>query len=106
MSKINGKKVTKKNQLHDFLDYDLNNLVFADAVEGTVPNSNPQVKFYRINVLAKNAKLKNVEDEYGNFVDVPEFTEPVIENGVVTKEPTMVVSDTVGDFMVTLDKMF
>lgn len=107
MSKINGKKVTKKNQLHDFLDYDLDNLVFADAVEGAVPNSNPPVKFFRINVLAKNAKLKEVEDEDGDVREVPDMTEAVFdENGVCIEEPRMVMSDTIGDFMVTLDRMF
>ncbi|MDD4931416.1 MAG: DUF2738 domain-containing protein [Candidatus Colwellbacteria bacterium] len=107
MSKINGKKVSKKNQLHDFLDYDLDNLVFADATEGAVPNSNPPVKFFRINVLAKNAKLKEIEDEDGNVSEVPELTEAVIDDkGVVTDEPKMVMSDTMGDFMITLDRMF
>lgn len=107
MSKVNGKKVSKKNQLHEFLDYDLDNLVFADATEGSVPNSNPPVKFYRINVLSKNAKLKDVMDEHGNVSEVPEFTEAVInDKGVVTDEPKMIMTETVGDFMVTLDRMF
>lgn len=107
MSKVNGKKVSKKNQLHDFLDYELDNLVFADATEGSVPNSNPPVKFFRINVLAKNAKLKEIEDEDGNVSDVPEFTEAVVDDkGVVVEEPKMVMSDTMGDFMITLDRMF
>jgi len=107
MSKINGKKVSKKNQLHDFLDYDLSNLIFADATEGSVPNSNPPVKFFRINVLAKNAKLKLIKDDYGNVQEVPEWTEAVKDkNGVVIEEPKMMLSDTVGDFMITLDRMF
>lgn len=107
MSKINGKKVSKKNQLHDFLDYDIDNLVFADAVEGSVPNSNPPVKFYRINVLAKNAKLKEIEDEDGNISEVPEFTKEVVDDkGVVVEEPKMVMSETIGDPMFILDRMF
>jgi len=107
MSKINGKKVSKKNQLHDFLEYDLDNMIFTDAVEGAVPNSNPPVKFFRINILVKNAKLKEVKDVDGHITDVAEFTDPVIDdNGVLVEEPKMVMSDTVGDFMLALDRMF
>ena len=100
MSKIDNKKVSKKNQLHEFIEYDTKNILFADPVEGTVPGV--PGSYYRINILAKNAKLTQNED--GNFV--PEFTTPVLKDDVVVTEPEMIMSDTIGDFMVTFDKMF
>ena len=107
MSNINGKKVSKKNQLHDFLNYDFNNLNFADAVEGSVPNSNPPVKFFRINILAQNEKYIEKEDENGNITDEIEYTDPVKDdNGVLIEEPKMVMTDTMGDFLFTLDRSF
>lgn len=107
MSKINGKKVSKKNQLHDFFNYDFDNLNFADAVEGSVPNSQPPVKFFRINILAQNEKYIEKEDKDGNITEEIEYTKPVYdEAGVLTEEPKMVMTDTMGDFLFTLDRAF
>jgi len=106
MSKVNGTKITKRTQLHELLPYDLSNLVFADPVEGAVPGSNPPVKFFRINIFAKNAKLKEVEHPDGTITTEPEFTEPVFENGVLVKEPEYVMTESIGDFMLLMDRSF
>lgn len=80
MSKLNGKKVSKKNQLHDILEWDVNNMVFADAELGNVPGSDPPISFYRINILTKNQKT----DENGNTLQ----------------------DDSIGDLNLLLDRCF
>lgn len=92
MSKIDGKKVSLKNHLHEFAEYDLDNIVFADINESSVPDSNPPVKFHRINILTKNAKMKESED--GHMV--PERD----ENGKVVTDGTL------GSLIVGFDSMF
>lgn len=51
--RVDGKDINKKTQLHDVTTYDVNNIVFADAESGEVPNQ--PIKYHRINVLTKNA---------------------------------------------------
>ena len=88
MSKINGKKVSKQNQIHHILDWDINNLVFADPVQGTVEGSSPPIKYFRVNILTKN----QLYDEHGNVKRGA--------NGVP------LVGNTYGDLIFTFDKMF
>jgi hypothetical protein len=86
MAKVNGKKVSKKNQLVHLLDFDEENLVFADVNVEAVPGET--FSAYRVNMLCKNAKL----DEEGK---------PVLdENG------KQVLTDTYGDVMLLFDRAF
>ncbi len=60
MSKINGKKISKQNQLHDIVDWNIDNLIFADPEPGTVPESNPPISFVRVNLLTQNHNQNEV----------------------------------------------
>ncbi len=77
MSKLNGKKVSKVNQLHDMVDWNLDNLVFADPVYTEMNDGDTPIKFHRINLLTKNHEL----DENGNTV--------FDENGLAKTTETM-----------------
>jgi hypothetical protein len=88
MSKIDGKKVSKKNQLHDIIDWDVNNILFGDPEYSTVPDSSPPISFVRIPILTTNQKF----DDEGQLV--------VDSNGVVAND------DTVGDAVLGFDRMF
>jgi hypothetical protein len=88
MSKINGNKVTKVNELHDIVDWNVDNLVFADPDPGSVPFSDPPINFIRVNLLTKNHKF----DEDGNI--------EIDENGQTIND------DTMGDLTLSLDRMF
>lgn len=57
MSKINGKKVTKQNELHDIVDWNIENLIFADPEAGSVPGAEPPINFMRVNLLTQNHKF-------------------------------------------------
>jgi hypothetical protein len=88
MSKIDGNKVTKINELHDIVDWNIDNLVFADPDPGSVPFSDPPINFIRVNLLTKNHKF----DEDGNI--------EIDENGQTVND------DTIGDLTLSLDRMF
>ena len=88
MSKINGKKVSKQNQLHDIIDWDINNLIFADPEIGSVPGSNPPISFIRVNLLTLNHKL----NEDGSI--------KLDQNGVASNDTT------VGDLIFSFDRLF
>lgn len=86
MSKINGKKVSKKNQLHHVLDWNPDNLVFGDVSHETVPDT--PIKYCRINLFTKNQQ----QDENGN----PKLD----DNG------NSITSNSLGDVILEFDKMF
>jgi hypothetical protein len=86
MSKINGKKVSKKNQLHHVLDWNPDNLVFGDVSQESVPNT--PIKYCRINLLTKNQE----QDKNGN---------PKLDDA-----GNSIASHTVGDVILEFDKMF
>ena len=88
MSKINGKKVSKQNQLHDIVDWNIDNLIFADPEPGSVPDSNPPINFIRVNLLTQNHKLND---------------EGKIE---MDAEGNPLNSDSIGELTLGLDRMF
>ncbi len=88
MSKINGKKITKKTQLHDIVDWNVDNLVFADSEPGIVPNSAPPIQYVRVNLLTLNHKI----DNDGNIMKD--------ENGIPLND------DTYGELIFKFDRMF
>jgi hypothetical protein len=81
MSKINGKKVSKKNQLHDIVDWNPDNLIFADPEPGTVPGSDPPISFFRVNLLTQNHKLDEnghiEKDSEGNTLNTDTISDPL-----------------------------
>lgn len=88
MSKINGKKVSKKNQLHDIVDWNPDNLTFCDPEPGTVPGSDPPISFVRVNLLTQNHKLN--------------------ENGSIEtdNDGNLLNDDSIGDALFLFDKSF
>lgn len=88
MSKINGTKVQKKNELHDIVDWNVDNLVFADPEFCTVPGSTPPLNYIRINILTQNHQFN--EDGSIKFD----------KNGVPLN------SNTMGDLTLSFDRMF
>lgn len=88
MSKINGKKVSKQTQLHEIVDWDVNNLVFCDPESRSVPGSVPPISFIRIGLMTKNQKT----DNNGNV--------QLDSNGVP------LVDNTMGELVFGFDKMF
>ena len=71
MSKINGKKVSKQNLLHDVVDWNVDNITFADPEFSSIEQtSGPTISFVRINMLTQNHKQteegKIETDEKGN----------------------------------------
>lgn len=81
MSKINGKKVSKKNQLHDIVEWNPENLTFADPEPGTVPGSDPPISFVRVNLLTQNHKLNEnggiQTDSEGNPINDETIGDPL-----------------------------
>lgn len=61
MSKVNGKKVSKKNQLHHVVDWDVDNLVFSDVEVKNIPDK-PGFTYAKVGLLTKNS------DENGNTI--------------------------------------
>lgn len=94
MSKINGKKVSKQNQLHDIVDWNIDNLVFADAEQGSVPNAEPPISFVRVNLLTQNHKL----DEDGKIMY------ELDSEGNPTNIPLN--DDSMGDAIFSFDRLF
>jgi hypothetical protein len=45
---------SKSNQLTMATGYDVNNMIFSKPEENVIPNSNPQIKYSRINISTKN----------------------------------------------------
>lgn len=73
-AKINGQKISKKNNdLIHISDWSTNRLVFCDAEYGSVPNSKPPITYYKIPILTKN----QTRDTNGKLVfnkdGAPEF---------------------------------
>ena len=89
MAKVNGKKVTLTNQLHDIKDWNEDNLIFSDPELV----SNPPISYYSIKTLTINHQL----DEDGNVMyDKPESDE--------TRKPLN--SNTIGKIYLKFYKMF
>lgn len=88
MSKINGKKVLKQNQLHDIVDWNIDNLMFADPEFGSVPDVATPISFVRINLLTQNHK----KDDNGEIM--------MDDNGVPLND------DSIGEPIFSFDRMF
>jgi len=89
MSKIDGVKVIKKNQLHNAETWNLDNIRFSDPEFTNIKVENaPDINFVRVNLLTVNEK----QDEEGNTV--------VDENG------NAVLDSTTGDLILKFPKSF
>jgi len=89
MSKINDKKITKVNQLHDIVDWNIDNLLFADPEFSKVSDS---VSYYRVSLLTQNHKLG---DDGEILFDNPEAEDRVPLN-----------DDTIGECIFLFDERF
>jgi hypothetical protein len=76
-------------QLSNVINYDVNNMIFSKPVMGSIPNSKPEIKFYRINISTKNpngtvGELILPTSELFSF-GVSENTDPItkVPNGYV-----------------------